>query len=240
MRKTKETFAGRLQRLGYKTYRSYLNSPHWKEFRAEIIERDRMCLCCGGAPEDVHHKRYKRLGKEDPGDAVALCRRCHEWIHDIHRRGKIPLGDFRSAAAIVRREHDLVAPVLPPSEVRPGKLKKEKKEKRPRRDKSLPYIEPLPDVRLSPVEGLPLFAKRFVVAASLNAGKTLDRIHLEMRCNRQQLDRVSIWLVEHSLASISPHPPSSPAKPRKKRVRSPGKGTRAQLARLRQLLGRPQ
>jgi hypothetical protein len=110
MSKTKEAFAGRLYKLGYRSYRSYLNSPHWKEFRVEILERDKMCLCCGGEPQDVHHKRYKRLGKEESADAVALCRQCHEWIHEVHRLEKIPLADFRAAATVVRREKNLVAP----------------------------------------------------------------------------------------------------------------------------------
>lgn len=208
MSKPKKTFAERLEALGHKDYRSYLNSIHWKRFRKLIIERDKVCLCCGGEPEQVHHVRYRNFGCERPEDAVTLCGSCHEKIHDAHRLRGISLGHFGQAAAVVREANGFLAPDQPQRS-----LPRKKKKKKPKRNKSLPYIEPLPAVQSSPVEELPLFSKRFVIASSLKGGKTLDRIQMELRCSREHLDRVACWLSKQALASVTPDRPRCPTGP---------------------------
>ncbi len=36
----------------------------------------------------LHHRTYKRLGKEYLGDVVLLCEYCHLKVHKIHKEGK--------------------------------------------------------------------------------------------------------------------------------------------------------
>lgn len=70
------------------TYDAYLRSPEWKEKRADALARAlRRCQLCNakakkGAPLDVHHRTYERLGHEEPADLIVLCRDCHGRFHD--------------------------------------------------------------------------------------------------------------------------------------------------------------
>jgi hypothetical protein len=91
--------AYRLSLIGFATYAEYLKSAHWIAFRKIILKRDRKCRGCLGRPTSIHHVSYKRLGSEQPEDAVALCHDCHEKIHAIHRKYSIPLASFAVAAA---------------------------------------------------------------------------------------------------------------------------------------------
>lgn len=65
----------------------YLHSPHWRVFRARMIERaGRSCEVegCGFQNTgflDVHHVNYLRLGKEKPADVLVLCRKHHGLVH---------------------------------------------------------------------------------------------------------------------------------------------------------------
>lgn len=94
-------------------YSRYLKSPEWQERRALAITRTNgKCQDCldeggwrGGASnevsvpyaEQVHHLTYDRVGRELPGDLVALCERYHNARHGISgqnlsvtRRAKSP------------------------------------------------------------------------------------------------------------------------------------------------------
>mgnify|MGYP001618646519 CR=1 FL=1 len=77
----------RVQRLGYKSYSAYLQSPQWKLFRDRV--KASACYSCGrhNVILQVHHINYDRLGDERPDDVVTLCNSCHEAIHDIVRDG---------------------------------------------------------------------------------------------------------------------------------------------------------
>ncbi len=72
--------------LGYAGYADYLQSPHWRELRRMVLERDEhRCRRCGSPKHlQVHHRFYTRLGTEPLGALVTLCGRCHRRIH----RGK--------------------------------------------------------------------------------------------------------------------------------------------------------
>ncbi len=50
--------------------------------------RCRTCYATGGdgAPLEVHHRTYERLGHELVGDLTALCPGCHRTITDALRR----------------------------------------------------------------------------------------------------------------------------------------------------------
>ena len=65
----------------------YLRSPHWRKFRARMIEKvGRSCEVegCGFQNTnflDCHHLTYLRLGKERPVDVLVLCRKHHNLVH---------------------------------------------------------------------------------------------------------------------------------------------------------------
>jgi hypothetical protein len=64
-------------------YAAYLRSPHWRQMRGFVMLRcGGICEGCKTAyADDVHHRTYERLGKEDPEDLVGLCRACHAIMH---------------------------------------------------------------------------------------------------------------------------------------------------------------
>jgi len=67
-------------------YAAYLESAHWHEVRRRCLWRwDYRCAVCHSAQfVDVHHRTYKRLGRERDTDVIALCRKCHTLFHE-HR-----------------------------------------------------------------------------------------------------------------------------------------------------------
>jgi hypothetical protein len=81
------------------------------------------CWCCGAAEEvlDLHHKTYKRLGKERLTDLCRLCRYCHKQVHQlatgkglslwtatIKWRQRMQRGWRRAKKAVTKAEHQLI------------------------------------------------------------------------------------------------------------------------------------
>lgn len=67
---------------GKKWYRAYLRSAAWKRRRKAVIARQGgRCMRCPNPVQEVHHRTYKRIGREEPGDLVGLCRPCHLRHH---------------------------------------------------------------------------------------------------------------------------------------------------------------
>jgi 5-methylcytosine-specific restriction endonuclease McrA len=66
-------------------YHAYLATPAWAIKRARVIERaGGLCEGCRkNPPAEVHHLTYERVGREMLFDLVAVCRVCHEIIHDV-------------------------------------------------------------------------------------------------------------------------------------------------------------
>lgn len=64
-------------------YQDYLNTRHWQELRQRYHLKGAVCgICkCPGAMH-LHHKTYKRIGRELKQDVVLLCSVCHQFIHD--------------------------------------------------------------------------------------------------------------------------------------------------------------
>ncbi|MFC1714923.1 RecQ family ATP-dependent DNA helicase [Candidatus Poribacteria bacterium] len=62
-------------------YDQYLEGEHWKEFSGRMLSERRQCQICERRAENVHHRYYRTLGKERPGDVVVLCAGCHCFIH---------------------------------------------------------------------------------------------------------------------------------------------------------------
>jgi len=62
-------------------YDRYLESEHWKAFTNNLLDEYEQCYICENKAEHVHHLSYRNLGKEDNDDVVALCSKCHCYIH---------------------------------------------------------------------------------------------------------------------------------------------------------------
>ena len=82
----------RIAELVFPSYQDYLNSAHWidvkrKFFASNSVKRDAKgkacCEACrkSGLRLSVHHRTYKRLGKERLMDLMAVCDECHKEIH---------------------------------------------------------------------------------------------------------------------------------------------------------------
>lgn len=63
-------------------YHAYLASREWALLKREVRARcGGICENCHRASyEETHHKTYKRLGKEQPEDLMAVCRPCHLYF----------------------------------------------------------------------------------------------------------------------------------------------------------------
>ena len=64
-------------------YQAVMASGGWRRRRRRAIGRaGRRCQRCGApGPLDVHHLTYARLGRERPGDLLAVCESCHRALH---------------------------------------------------------------------------------------------------------------------------------------------------------------
>ena len=64
-------------------YPSYLVSEEWAERRAIMLNRaDYHCQLCNSRESlQVHHKTYKRIGRERISDLLVLCSDCHAVQH---------------------------------------------------------------------------------------------------------------------------------------------------------------
>lgn len=70
-------------------YYKYLRSAWWKETRAHFLIENNQCYVCGKKKKlQVHHKTYKRVGKEQVEDLICLCKDCHEVVHKYARDNK--------------------------------------------------------------------------------------------------------------------------------------------------------
>jgi hypothetical protein len=75
-------------------YSEYLNSPEWKQRRAECLRMSKYtCARCGlvkpASQLHVHHLTYERLGNELPADLQVVCLACH-WDADKERKAAGP------------------------------------------------------------------------------------------------------------------------------------------------------
>ena len=70
-------------------YAKYLKSPRWKRIQFAVkFNQKGVCAVCGkpAKPMIIHHKSYERVGREEPGDVVGLCRVCHDVFHRVWYR----------------------------------------------------------------------------------------------------------------------------------------------------------
>lgn len=76
--------AERCQSGNREAYADYLRSDAWKRRAAKILRRaDGICEgCLTNQASEVHHLTYAHIGHEFAFELVALCRACHERIHE--------------------------------------------------------------------------------------------------------------------------------------------------------------
>jgi uncharacterized protein YlaI len=68
------------------SYAEYLRSEHWRKIKAwfRSTKAKKYCYICESKDNlNLHHKTYKRLGKEKWIDLVYLCERCHHYCHKV-------------------------------------------------------------------------------------------------------------------------------------------------------------
>lgn len=68
-----------------KNYQLYLQSRHWRDIRARYYKsgRPKECYVCGSKEQlHLHHRTYKRVGRERLKDLILLCKDCHGDLHD--------------------------------------------------------------------------------------------------------------------------------------------------------------
>jgi HNH endonuclease len=65
------------------SYEDYICSVEWRMKATDAKRRAGwMCALCEETAElEVHHRTYRRLGREHPDDLVVLCGRCHRRHH---------------------------------------------------------------------------------------------------------------------------------------------------------------
>jgi len=72
------------------TYLEYLQTDHWKDIRKRFWLsklHHGECQVCGAKTNlQVHHKTYKRIGKEHLNDLCLLCSKCHTKTHELDKR----------------------------------------------------------------------------------------------------------------------------------------------------------
>jgi hypothetical protein len=99
---TKNVFAlSKSARRGFRnlngeSYQHYLKSSHWRALRQRFFKSKMFHGCCEvcGNPNtqlSVHHKTYKRLGREWLMDLMAVCDDCHGKTHQAHSIDKMSL-----------------------------------------------------------------------------------------------------------------------------------------------------
>jgi 5-methylcytosine-specific restriction endonuclease McrA len=74
-------------------YHKYIAGRRWRQNPTRLAELEAAgfrCRPCSDHGEDValevHHRTYANLGREQPGDLTALCRRCPIVVTDHLRR----------------------------------------------------------------------------------------------------------------------------------------------------------
>lgn len=76
-------------------YADYMLSPDWARRKRRYYQRHRKrCRACRATERiHLHHKTYKRLGREWDRDLVPLCEDCHARVHTTQKltRGNLEL-----------------------------------------------------------------------------------------------------------------------------------------------------
>lgn len=98
-------------------YQSAIRSSHWKKLKALKLKlTGERCEGCGCRPmqPELHHRHYKTLGREQPGDVALVCMDCHEKMdQEREAQGKknfnsaVADSHLRAVETFVRKKHGL-------------------------------------------------------------------------------------------------------------------------------------
>jgi 5-methylcytosine-specific restriction endonuclease McrA len=83
-RRAKEEFARQAENAAWRAkYDAHIQSPKWRALRAKVFRRSNgWCEGCGDRPAvEVHHLSYAHMGDEFLWELRAVCRECHERVH---------------------------------------------------------------------------------------------------------------------------------------------------------------
>ena len=84
-------FKKELANLGFQSYQDYLRSEHWQNVKRRYWRSKfkKCCYVCGKKGFlQLHHKTYKRIGKENLWDLILLCSNCHKELHEWYKKPK--------------------------------------------------------------------------------------------------------------------------------------------------------
>lgn len=102
-------FRAQLRALGFRSYDEYLASDHWRDLKTRFYRSKLFtgaCFACGGGgPFAIHHRTYKRLGREWLMDLVAVCGGCHLEAHELERSTASSRITLWNAVKRVRARH---------------------------------------------------------------------------------------------------------------------------------------
>ena len=101
-----------------KEYLEYLKTPEWQNKRAWALKwADYACQVCESEKDlEVHHRTYRNIRNELPGDLTVLCGECHGLFHKrlkkprrLSLNNRKPLSPRHGATvATLQREWDTV------------------------------------------------------------------------------------------------------------------------------------
>lgn len=78
---------GLIKKLGYSSYKEYLNSPHWAKTKNEVYKRHgKKCYICGSLNKiQIHHLIYtvKNIKRGSTSNLMPVCYICHESIYEL-------------------------------------------------------------------------------------------------------------------------------------------------------------
>lgn len=101
-----ESLQKRLHKFNCNTYHEYLKSKRWQEVKKQAKRNGlyQKCYCCHKKGRlELHHITYKHICSyeelEYSRGLIAVCRSCHQEIHDYSNRNKLSV--VKSTAKIV-------------------------------------------------------------------------------------------------------------------------------------------
>ena len=87
-----DTWITRQAKLNGLSYSDYLKSKEWQLIRRKAYKRPHLkkCYVCGSTDKlELHHRSYNTIGTTDLRNVRAVCRTCHQAIHDYSKQNKI-------------------------------------------------------------------------------------------------------------------------------------------------------
>jgi hypothetical protein len=86
--------------LGFSSYADYLRSEHWLEVKAAYRRNPnfpKTCLICQEPLFQLHHRTYRRIGREKLTDLIPLCQVHHLEVHQASTARNISLWNIEEA-----------------------------------------------------------------------------------------------------------------------------------------------